>query len=426
MRLRHGLHLAYCTNIHRGESWASTMESLKRYTLAVKENVCPAGPYAIGLRLGMEAAATLADQATRDTFKAWLERNHCYVFTINGFPYGQFHGTKVKEQVYRPDWTTSERVEYTKLLFEILADIAQPWAGGSVSTMPCSFKAFGSGPEREAVMRANLWDCVEYIDRLAQRTGLDLHLGLEPEPLCYLETSDETIQFLERMKADRPGDTRLSKRLGINYDTCHLAIEFEDASAGLARLRDAGVRISKIHLSSALKAVPSPAVRRVLAGFQEEVYLHQVVVRDRNRSLRRYKDLPDALAAEPAEPWQGHEWRIHFHVPLHSRPASFFDPTTDRHQLDLGGSVALRLVDGTQEELLGTLSFLAKNPGICTHLEMETYTWEVLPPELKVRNVADQLVAEYDWTLDRLEDHGFSVEAEPPRDQSGAARPNDV
>src|SRR5262245_4180199 len=110
MKLNHGLHLAYCTNIHRGETWAETLDALQRHTLAVRERVAPGQPYAIGLRLSDQASRDLLDRKTLLDFQHWLDRNNCYVFTINGFPYGKFHGTRVKEQVYTPDWTKRERV----------------------------------------------------------------------------------------------------------------------------------------------------------------------------------------------------------------------------------------------------------------------------------------------------------------------------
>jgi hypothetical protein len=142
MQLNHGLHLAYCTNIHRGESWAQTFDTLQQYTLAVRDRVSKGKPYAIGLRLGADAARELSDAATLTEFRRWLDRENCYVFTINGFPYGKFHGTRVKEQVYQPDWTTNERVDYTNLLFDLLAQIVPEGVEGSVSTVPGSFKEF--------------------------------------------------------------------------------------------------------------------------------------------------------------------------------------------------------------------------------------------------------------------------------------------
>src|SRR6185503_13509896 len=140
MRLNHGLHLAYCTNIHRGETWSETFDALIRYTLPVRERVCRDQPYAIGLRLSNEASLELAQPDALEAFRQWLHQHNCYVFTINGFPYGKFHGTRVKEQVYAPDWTTQERVDYTNLLFDLLSELAPAGIAGSVSTVPVSFK----------------------------------------------------------------------------------------------------------------------------------------------------------------------------------------------------------------------------------------------------------------------------------------------
>src|SRR5262245_40085926 len=195
MKLNHGLHLAYCTNIHRGETWAETFDALNRYTLVVRDKVCLGKPYAIGLRLSDQASRDLSEPKTLAAFQKWLERENCYVFTINGFPYGKFHGTRVTEQVYAPDWTTYERLEYTNRLFDLLAQLVPDDMEGSVSTVPCSYKEFITTEDQVRAMRKNLWRCVEHIAELSDQTGKQLHLGLEPEPLCYLETSAETVEF---------------------------------------------------------------------------------------------------------------------------------------------------------------------------------------------------------------------------------------
>src|SRR5438105_6367832 len=148
MKLSHGIHLAYCTNIHRGESWPETFDALQKYTLAVRDRVCPEQPYAIGLRLSDQASRELSDPAALLEFRRWLDQHHCYVFTMNGFPYGRFHGTRVKEQVYAPDWTSRERLEYTNRLFDLLAQLVRDGVEGSVSTVPGSFKEFITAPEQ--------------------------------------------------------------------------------------------------------------------------------------------------------------------------------------------------------------------------------------------------------------------------------------
>ncbi|HSY20390.1 MAG TPA: metabolite traffic protein EboE [Candidatus Acidoferrales bacterium] len=384
MKLNHGLHLAYCTNIHRGETWAETFKSLQTHALAVREKVCAGKPFAIGLRLSELAAVELSERDLMLEFRRWLDKNSCYVFTINGFPYGQFHGTRVKEQVYRPDWSSPERLAYTNLLFNLLSELLPGDMEGSVSTLPGSFKEFHPSLESLKAIRQNLWRSVEHIARLSQKTGRKLHLGLEPEPLCLLESSAETIHLFDQLRAEHPHDERLAEHLGVNYDTCHFAVEFEEPLNALPCLVHHGIKISKIHLSSALKVPPTPAARAELKKFSDDVYLHQVCARDAagNRSI--FRDLPDALAADvPAE-----EWRIHFHVPLHAPAAAPFENTNDH--------------------LLGILDILQLNPQICSHLEMETYTWEVLPPELKSQSVVDQLAQEYQWTLGELGKRGLA------------------
>ena len=380
MKLSHGLHLAYCTNIHRGETWTEMFDALQRYTLAVRDQVCPDAPYSIGLRLSDQASRELSEPSTLAAFRKWLDQENCYVFTINGFPYGRFHGSRVKEQVYAPDWTTNERVEYTNRLFDLLAQLVPDGVEGSVSTVPVSFKEFIRDESQVRVAQANLWRCVEHIARLSERSGRVLHLGLEPEPLCYLETTEETVRFFEQLRADRPSDARLDEHLGVNYDCCHLAVEFEEAKEALARLRAHGIKISKIHLSSALKVRPTPEVCAALRTFADDIYFHQVIARASDGKIERFRDLDVALNQKSQiENHKAQEWRIHFHIPLHSLPTPLFDNTSDH--------------------ILGVLDQLQSDPRLCSHLEMETYTWEVMPVEMKNGNVVDQLVSEYRWTL---------------------------
>ena len=390
MKLKHGLHLAYCTNIHRGESWEETFEALQKHTLAVRDSVANGQPYAIGLRLSEQAARQLSDPAALRAFQKWLERERCYVFTVNGFPYGKFHGGRVKEQVYAPDWTRRERLDYTNLLFDLLGELVPVGVEGSVSTVPVSFKEFMRDVRQLNEAAANLWRCVEHIEKVSRATGKKLHLGLEPEPLCTLETTGETVKFFELLRAQRPGDLRLDEHLGVNYDCCHLAVEFEAPTEAVGRLRQHRVKISKIHLSSALSVQPNERVRSVLKSFADDTYLHQVVARSHDGGLTRYKDLDVALAAALTNaPHPDEQWRIHFHIPLHSPPTKLFGTT--------------------QDHLLGVLDLVQREPAMCSHFEMETYTWEVMPPELKNRSVVEQLVSEYEWTLGRMRERGLSA-----------------
>ena len=207
--------LTYCTNIHAGESWDAIRESLDAHVPRIKARVSPEAPFGLGLRLSGIAATELREPARLDAFKEQLSRLGAYVFTLNAFPFGPFHGTRVKEQVYRPDWTTPKRLAYTNLLFDLLAQLVPAGVEGSVSTLPGSFKGFISDEE---LMQDNIWSCVEHIAEVSARTGRKLHLGLEPEPFGWFETSEETIGFIKRLRAEHPNDQRLIEHLGVNYD----------------------------------------------------------------------------------------------------------------------------------------------------------------------------------------------------------------
>jgi hypothetical protein len=176
----------------------------------------------------------------------------------------------------------------------------------------------------------------------------------------------------------------------VNYDCCHLAVEFEEAHEALSRLRHAGIKISKIHLSNALRVRPTPDARAALKSFADDIYFHQVIQREPNARITRFKDLPDALTPPPGDARPDAEWRIHFHIPLHCQPTALFTTTADH--------------------VLGVLDEVRAHPDLCSHFEMETYTWEVMPPEMKNRSVVDQLIGEYEWTLRELAARGFSRE----------------
>jgi sugar phosphate isomerase/epimerase len=359
-----GSHLTYCTNIHPAESWAEVFANLEQHVVAVKERVCPDAPFGVGLRLSARAASELGDPRA---LRRWLDERGLYVFTINGFPYGPFHGTPVKEQVYRPDWLEPERVAYTNRLADILAELVPDDVIGTISTVPGCFQArAGDG----AAMAANLAECAAYLAELERERGKRLMIALEPEPCCVMETLAQTVEFFERHALDR-------RFLGVCLDACHAAVEFEDLTSALAQLRAANITIAKVQLGCGLRVAPvDDQARAAMARFAEGVYLHQVVART-GSELVRYVDLPEALADARA----AQEWRVHFHVPI------FRD--------HFGG------LGSTQPELAALLAEHRRSR-ISAHLEVETYTWDVLPAEFRDEPIADAVARELRWVLERL------------------------
>lgn len=374
-----GAHLAYCTNIHPAESWEETWQALKTHTLKVRKLLTnPAEPYAIGLRLSAIAAAELLGGDQLPRFRSWLEQENCYVFTINGFPYGSFHDTRVKEKVYQPDWTSEDRLSYTKQLFTIIAQLVPEGVDGSVSTLPGSFKEFHAD---EASIFKNLEACAHHIEKLSGQYGRDLHLGLEPEPLGHFENTEETLQFFERFLDSAPDPELVKRRIGINYDTCHFALEFDDCQTSLDAFLAAGLRISKVHLSSALEFDPSSEqALKAIRAFDEPTYLHQVIISQGKAVLTRFKDLPDYLETADCKLQKETHGRIHFHIPLYADP-----------EAPLGS---------TKGHAAEAIEYLRSHPGFCSHFEIETYTWGVLPGELQIP-VEEQIAREYEWVLNQ-------------------------
>jgi sugar phosphate isomerase/epimerase len=386
--------LTYCTNIHAGESLPDITASLDAHVPAIKAAVSPEAPFGVGLRLSAIAAASLIEPATGESFREQLARLGAYVFTLNAFPYGPFHGTRVKEHVYEPDWRTDERVRFTKDAATILADLLPEGGYGSISTVPGAFKPSSAAPRAVAEISERLARIAADLVRLERQTGRTIALALEPEPFCFLETVDETLAFFEDRLFAREAvarfatsvglgteeaETALRRHLGVCYDVCHGAVEFEDPVTALRTLIRAGIAVPKIQLSAAMR-VPRMASDRLaqLSRFDTGVYLHQVVVQ--NGHLRRFVDLPDAFRAYERGEADG-EWRIHCHVPV-------FLSTLG----ELGS---------TQDTLVALLRAL-KAESLSPHLEVETYTWDVLPPHLKTRSKAHDIARELEFVLQEL------------------------
>ena len=386
-------HLTYCTNIHAGEPLDELMSTLARHLPGIKAGVAGAQSMGVGLRLGHAAAQSLREPGRLAELKAFLGAGGYYVFTLNGFPYGAFHGRSVKEDAYRPDWSDPLRLAYTNHLADVLSELLPAGQVGSVSTVPCTFKPWAPG--RLPAITEHLIQHVAHLVGIAQRRGQTISLALEPEPCCFLETIEEAVAYFKGHLFSREGVARLAaltglstpdaqsamhRHIGVCYDVCHAAVEFEDARESVAQLRDAGILIGKLQLSSALRVPAFDATSaQHLAAFAEPVYLHQVVQRS-NGALRRYDDLPQALAA--ADTALGAEWRVHFHVPIFLEQMLHF---------------------GTTQAFLAEILALHRAAPISAHLEVETYTWDVLPPSYRGTELSAAIAREMNWVKAQLQ-----------------------
>jgi hypothetical protein len=383
-------HLTYCTNIHAGKNWQEDFENLRTHFPVVKAAIAKEVSMGIGLRLSNKASIDLTDDKTLESFKSWMTENQAYVFTMNGFPYGDFHHTVVKEAVHSPDWTSPERAMYTLRLIDILAKLLPDGMEGGISTSPLSYRHWYKTPEAldKAINRAtqNIISVVSYLVHLNRKTGKIIHLDLEPEPDGIIESGREYIYWYEQHLlpqgipmlveefdlAAEEAAALIKKHLCLCYDICHFAIGFEDHETVLKELEAKGLKIGKIQISAALKAqlgtgVSRQQVKDTLQLFDEPTYLHQVVARAAQQQLRRYPD--------PAL----NEWRAHFHVPVS------------------GGQFGH--LHATQDDILTVLDIQKRRP-FTKHMEVETYTWEVLPKGLQIP-IAASIIKELQWVLDK-------------------------
>ena len=402
MKIGNSGHLTYCTNIHPGEEWKLVFANLKQYVPVLKARLAPGELFGIGLRLADVAARELLEGNTLAQFQSWLVEQNLYVFTLNGFPYGEFHRQVVKDQVYAPDWSKQERLDYTLRLTRILADLLPPDMDGSISTLPISYKPWLKDQQLQASVlnsaSLHLAQVAAEMVRIRVETGLLLHLDLEPEPDGLIENAAEAVDYFQKELLPI-GGAYLASHLGIScsraeayllehiricYDTCHFAVEYEDPTSVFKRFQAAGIQIGKIQISAALQVdLPADAEqrRRVverLRPFAESTYLHQVIERDLDGTLHHYPDL--AIALPNLEKTTAAELRTHFHVPIFIHD--------------------YQLLQSTQDDIVTVLDLLRSNH-TCNHLEIETYTWEVLPEGMKLDLLAS-IQREYEWVLKLL------------------------
>jgi hypothetical protein len=395
-------HLTYCTNIHAGETWPDHFRALQANFPFIKTHISPHKPMGMGLRLSNEASVQLVEAADLDVFRSWLKENNAYVFTMNGFPYGGFHHTRVKDNVHVPDWTTNERVAYTLRLFNILSQLIPEGMDGGISTSPLSYRHwFNSGSalqKAKELATNNVVKVVEDLISIHATTGKLLHLDIEPEPDGVLQTGEEFIHWFEndfipagvkKLKerfrvSDSNAADLLKRHICLCYDVCHFAVGYEPHQEVITRLSQKGIRIGKIQISAALKGeLPNTLsdrinIKEAFEKFNEPVYLHQVVAKKKDGEVLRYPDLPEALA--DYDDAAVTEWRAHFHVPIAVR--------------EFG------VLQSTQADIVEVLR-IQKQEKFTQHLEVETYTWEVLPGALKLP-LQDSIIQELDWVKQSL------------------------
>ncbi len=397
MLINNTFHVTYCTNIHPGQNWESTFTSLKEYVPGIKKAVSNDAPFGLGLRLSNKASEQLNEGIHLAEFKQWLHQNDLYVFTMNGFPYGNFHDVRVKEDVHAPDWTTRERVDYTKRLFVQLAELIPEGMSGGISTSPITYKYWHKSVQAQQkafeISAQHYSEVALQLYNLESNTGKYLHLDIEPEPDGLLENTDEVLNFFndylvpiasqilkERIGKESQEAEKIIKRyITVCYDICHFSLAFEEPADTFQKFAEAGISVGKIQVSAALKIIfneqDSDSIWESLSYFDEPTYLHQVTENVGGR-VKTYNDLPIVLEQRK----DFIELRAHFHVPI-------FLERFDK-------------LFSTQDHILKVIAYL-KTHTVSQHLEIETYTWDVLPAGLK-RDLSESIIREINWLKERF------------------------
>lgn len=358
------LPLSYCTNVHPGRSVVEVEEGLDRFTLPIKAGF--GHDLAAGLWLAAPVIRELDTSPNAvNRFADGLSHRGLTCYTLNAFPYGDFHSARVKENVYLPDWTQPNRLDYTLACARVLSALLPQGVDGSISTVPLGFKPFEHPASFADSCADRLIELARGLDQLNSQTGKLVRLAIEPEPYCELETTDETLAFFDRLRV-RAVDARalevVNTHLGVCYDVCHQAVEFEDVAESIRSLAKANIRINKVHITCAIEVDQpgrNPEALRTLARYVEPRYLHQTFARMASGSVVKQVDLDESLTTAPAADFrEASMWRVHFHVPV------------DAERLGPLGT--------TRGELKTALAVIPELD-YAPHLEVETYTWEVLP-----------------------------------------------
>lgn len=371
--------LGYCTNVHPGADLARMRANLQWHALAVKRHVSPDQPMGVGLWFSANAARQLLQSGGVAELRDWLTEQGLLPYTLNGFPHGDFHEPVVKHRVYAPDWTTQARYNYTVDLITILAELLPQDAEGSISTLPLGWPdPNGNDDARRAAAASRLSDLVHHLARVELDTGKLIHVDLEPEPGCLLDTASDVVSFFEEHLLGTLDELSVRSYLRVCHDVCHSAVMFEPQEQAMRTYRNAGIRVGKVQVSSAIRAdlAAQPHAAEQLARFNEPRYLHQTMVRSAD-AMHFYDDLPQALADAP----RGGTWSVHFHVPI------FLERVGD--------------LPTTQHEILDCLSAIRPDDDI-HHFEVETYAWNVLPGELQPADVSEGIARELVWLRQQL------------------------
>lgn len=388
--------IPYCLNIHPGETASDVCTAIDAYTCAVKRALSPDTPYPVGLRLSAAATAELSEPSGEKLaeFARFLDARQLVVTGINGFPYGTFHHHAVKTNVYSPDWSTRERLDYTLYLASILSALQPHDTLGSISTVPLAYKAPAPTEAKRLAYTRQCLLVALHLNTLLREEGAEICLAVEPEPDCLLEDTTDFLAWYEdellvegrvwltRSKrfTEAEAEALIRRHIGICFDTCHFAVGFEEPLSALQRLERAGVRIARIQLSAAIQTTIHAASLHALEAFVEPVYLHQTRVRDRHGRITYLPDLTQATLRQAAV-MEGCALRTHFHVPLFWAGDDLLQTT--RTQLNA--------------------AFFRHIKQHAYPLEIETYTFSVLPTALRAEGVVPHLIKETQWALAQLE-----------------------
>ncbi len=377
MKISRDKDLCYCFNVFDKDSAHPFSADFRGRIRAIKSAIFAGDnkPFGIGLWLNEEKLRAFTSESAIRNLRELLVAENFYVFTLNAFPYSSFHGSPVKENVYLPDWRSEERLEYSMASADLLSRILPEETEGSISTVPGGYKKFISKRDF-AKIASNILRMNEHLKRIFSNTGKKIRLAIEFEPDCVWEKAEDFVEFRAKYLSSL---NELGNFIGVCYDCSHAEVVGANLDADIKLLGTANTDIVKFQISAALSAY-LPDAKFALAKFADNIYLHQTSLLRDGEIVRRYPDLPELLAQDETG-----EIVSHYHLPI------FFE------------SDASNIIH-TKKNILARLLELANNDLIqCQHLEIETYTYSVLPKDIFNASIDEMIIREYSYLIKKIQ-----------------------
>jgi len=369
--------ITYCGNVHPVVGLSDLEQYLDESTPSVQNHF--GAKFPLGLWLPKTAMQDALSEKGLASLRGRLETLETMPVTFNAFPMEVFHGTRVKELVYTPDWSTRERLDYTKSVAQLGVKLGMK--SFSISSLSGGFKP-NDKAEKVTQYLEHWLQWVDWARSLEENESVRVSLALEPEPFNTMEDESDAIQLWAKLreaaKVKGISEEYLQRYLGLCFDTCHFSVRYVSLTEAWERLKQHSIPVHKIQVSVAPRwqASMGEESRMKFFNWEEPVYLHQSFAKVAGQR-QSFLDL------DLAKRYEGkvEEWRTHFHVPIHFGHRE----------------------DSTGFELIDFLNYLKMHETEIPVLEVETYSFNSMGEQWGEQTSLEQSIAkEMLWLQEQM------------------------